>query len=229
MRLSKAGSFMPNPEPMARKPNEYHLVVFDPGGTIGWAHFVVDFKAFSRPEHKVMRWLKSWNCGEFTGQEHEQLESASRLVYQAHFGSMPFVTRTDVVSEDFELTQLIGGKNLLSPVRINAVIDWECRKHGLTLKYQARQLRTSVTAERLALFGFESPFRRNGQWSKTGSGKDAFAAMQHTVTWLRRTKEESRSKPWKLDDRQTTNARWDCACTRSGTKASRQQCDLIHP
>ena len=36
------------------KPGEYHLIMFDPGGTIGWAHFVLDFRAFSRPEHKAL-------------------------------------------------------------------------------------------------------------------------------------------------------------------------------
>lgn len=212
-----------NKPKMSLTPNEYHLVVFDPGGTIGWAHLIVDFKAFSRPEHKVLRWLKSWDCGEFTGQEHEQLAAVSRLIYSAHFEPLPFVSRTDVVSENFELTQLIGGENLLSPVRINAVIDWECRKHGLTLNLQARQMRTNVTPQRLQMFGFDSPFRRNGQWSKTGKGKDAFAAMQHAVVWLRRVKEKSRSRPWKLEDGQTANARWDCACWRG------RRCDLLHP
>lgn len=214
---------MKNLKRMATRPNEYHLVVFDPGGIIGWAHFVLHYKAFSRPEHKVLRWIKSWDCGEFTGQEHEQLADASRLIYRAHFGAMPYVSHTDVLSEDFDLVQTIGGKNLLSPVRINAVIDWECRKHGLALKYQSRQLRTNVTPERLQRFGFDSPFRKSGQWSKTGSGKDAFAAMQHGIVWLRRLKEQSRSRPWKLSDGQTTNARWDCACT------SGRRCTLIHP
>ena len=205
---------------MARKPNEYHLAVFDPGGTIGWAHFIVDYRAFSRPEHKVLRYLKSWDCGEFTGQEHEQLDDALALVRRAHFGDMPYTTRTDVVSEDFELTQLVGGNNLLSPVRINAVLDWECRKQGLRLRLQKRQARTNVTPERLMEFGFKSTGKR---WTTTGRGKDAFAAMQHGVVSLRRTKEESRSRPWKLSDTISSNASWDCACELG------RRCDLTHP
>lgn len=197
---------------MAATPNEYHLVAFDPGGTIGWAHFIVSVKAFSRPEHKVLRYIKSWNCGEFTGQETEQLQAASALIYRAHFDPPPFNTITHVVSEDFELTQLIGGRNLLSPVRINAVLDWECRKHGLELNLQARQMRTAVTKERLKLFGFQGSFR-----------KDEFSAMQHAVTWIRRVKQKSRERPWKLSDRVSANAYWDCACRR------RKQCDLMHP
>lgn len=209
---------------MARVPNEYHLVVFDPGGTIGWAHFVMDCRAFSRPEHKVLRWLKSWDCGEFTGQEHEQVSAAVDLIYKARHGEMPFNSRTDVLSEDFVLAQLIGGKELVSPIRINAVLEWECRKQGLVLELQDRAQRTQITPERLELFGFESPYgARKKRWSTEGKGKDAFAAMQHGVVKLRRVKEKSRSRPWKLSDRTSSNALWDCACEKG------KRCDLTHP
>lgn len=218
---------------MSSNPNEYHLVVFDPGGTIGWAHFILSIKAFTRPEHKILRYLESWDCGEFTGQENEQVEEASRLMWRAKYGDMPYNTTTDVisaglskadlVSEDFELTQTIGGDNLLSPVRINAKLDWECHRWGLVLQLQRRSMRTSVTPERLQLYGFDSPMNRNGKWTKTGKGKDAFAAMQHAIVWLRRTKEKSKSRPWMLGDGQTTNAYWDCACARG------RRCTLKHP
>lgn len=203
---------------MATDPNEYHLVFFDPGGTTGWAHFVVDCHAFSRPEAKVMRWLKFWNCGEFTGPELDQCQSAVDLIKSARVGPMPFMSKTnvgsriDIGSEDFELTQMVGGQNLLSPVRINAVLAWECSKLGLTLKLHKRHLRTSVTRERLKAFGFEGKFR-----------KDEFAAMQHGVTWLRRVKEQSRRVPWKLSDGVSSNAYWDCRCTRG------RRCDISHP
>lgn len=215
---------------MSRVRNEYHLVTFDPGGTIGWAHLIVDCHAFSRPEAKVLRWLKSWDCGEFSGQENEQVAEASKLIWRAKFGDMPYNTVTDVVAggfskadivaEDFELTQLIGGKNLLSPVRINAKLEWECFRWGLTLKLQRRSMRTGVTPERLKLFGFDPPGRR---WTTTGKGKDAFAAMQHAVVWLRRQKDVSRSKPWKLSDNT-----WDCRCSKS-SNGRILRCDLVHP
>lgn len=223
---------------MSRNPNEFHLVTFDPGGTIGWAHFILSVKAFSRPEHKVLAFLKSWDCGEFTGAENEQVAECSRLIWRAKFGEMPYNSTTDVVSlgltpadfvsEDFELTQMIGGDNLLSPVRINAKLDWECHRWGLELKLQRRSMRTGVTPERLSLFGFDSPLNRGGKWTKTGKGKDAFAAMQHGIVWLRRLKEKSKSRPWKLSDRQTANARWDCACENKHKKPY-AHCDMIHP
>jgi len=217
---------------MSTDPNEYHLVTFDPGGTIGWAHFILDCRAFSRPEHKVLRWLKAWDCGEFDGNEFEQCQEAKRLIWRAKFGEMPYNTTTDVVSvgftradfvsEDFELTQMIGGKNLLSPVRINAILGDACQVWGLQLQLQRRSMRTNVTPERLRLFGFESPTNRGGRWTKTGSGKDMFAAMQHGIVWLRRVKEKSKSRPWKLSEGGTANARWDCACERG------RRCNLAH-
>lgn len=215
---------------MSKDENEYHILAFDPGGTTGWGHLILDRRAFSRPEHKALKYLKHWECGELTGSENEQVEQASRLIWRAKFGDMPYNTTTDVVSsglsvpdilsEDFELTQRVGGHNLLSPVRINAKLDWVCHTWGQHLNLQKRSMRTAITAERLRAFGFTSPFRKGGNWSTTGNGKDAFASMQHAVTWLRRVKENSRSLPWRI----TVNGRtqWDCACARKGP------CDLRH-
>ncbi len=110
-----------NQPKVAREVNEYHLITFDPGAVAtGWAHFVVDFRAFSRPENKVLRWLKYWNCGQFTGTEPEQYTAATSLVWRAKFGEGQFHTRTDVVGEDFDLVQTIGGTQLLAPERLNA-------------------------------------------------------------------------------------------------------------
>jgi hypothetical protein len=179
-----------------------------------------------------MRYLKSWECGEFIGSEHEQLTQAQLLMRRAKFGDMPYTSkadvvstgyaRTDIVSEDFELTQTVGGDNLLSPVRINAVLAWEAQKLAMQLHLQRRSMRTNVTPERLRLAGFNSPFRRTGEWSKSGRGKDAFAAMQHAIVWSKRVKTESMRKPWKLSDGQTHNAYWDCACEEG------KRCDITH-
>ncbi len=218
---------------MAREENEYHIVAFDPGGTTGWGHIVLDYRAFSRPQNKALRWVKNWNCGEFTGPENAQVEQASRLIWRAKFGDMPFNSTTDVVSagmsradflsEDFELTQQVGGNNLLSPVRINAKLDWVCHGWGLKLNLQKRSLRTNVTPERLLRFGFTSPMNRRGRWTTTGRGKDAFSAMQHAIVWLRRVKQEARSRPWKLGEGGRANVRWDCACEDG------YRCDIRHP
>lgn len=197
---------------MTTDPNEYHLAFFDPGGTIGWSYFVLDCHAFSRPENKVLANLKSWDCGEFSGTENEQCQAAVDLINHARYGDMPFHSRTHIGGEDFELTQLIGGANLLSPVRINAVLTWECAKLGLPYFLQKRNERTGITRERLTAFGFRGKFR-----------KDEFAAMQHGVTWLRKVKRNSIRQPWKMSDGVSTNAYWDCACEKG------KRCNLAHP
>jgi hypothetical protein len=198
---------------MTERPNEFRLLAFDPGGRTGWAEFSVNFQAFSRPENKILANLNWYESGVLEGTEHEQLTVIERMVYLMHWEPMPFVPHSCVVTEDFDLVQLTGGKALLSPVRINAVVEWFCATKGVKFELQARQLRTAVTKERLKLFGFD------GRWQK-----DEFAAMQHGITYLRRLKQRSLAAPWKLEDAQSTNAYWDCACAR-GSKTH----DLSHP
>lgn len=196
--------------------NEYHVTAFDPGAAgTGWCHFVVDTRAFSRPENKVLRWLKSWESGVHRGEEYEQLHamiaqiSNTTQVYGRGVSYMMY----DVVSEDFDLVQTVGSKqNLLSPVRINAVLGWECANRAVKFHLQNRALRSSITRERLELFGFKK------RWQK-----DEFAAMQHGVYWLRHIKKLSRQRPWKLSDGTVLNAYWDCNC------ADGEPCDMLHP
>lgn len=105
--------------------------------------------------------------------------------------------------------QTMGGKELLSPVRLNAGIDYICYKQGLPLRYQNRAMRTQHTPQVLNAYGFQ------GKWKTTGKGKDEFAAMQHAVMWLKRVKEKSKGHPWKLSDGIVFNAYWDCACAKA--------------
>jgi len=204
---------------VATHPNEFHLVWFDPGSAAtGWAHFIIHARAFARPDRKITPNLEYWDCGEFTGDDHDQYRQAKDLVYASHFLPKPFTARVTVGSEDFDLVQTVGSKNnLLSPVRFNSVLSWEVMQHGLALELQSRSQRVQVTKERLEAYGFKGP------WRHSGKGKDAFAAMQHAVLKLRRIKAESRRNPWKLSDGASANAYWDCACSDG------KRCDITHP
>jgi len=208
--------------------NKLYVTWFDGGGTTGWADFVVDFRAFSRPENYVQQHLYHWDCGEFTGTDHEIYGAAVRHIGHklAFFGDNASYLQYIVGGEDFDLVQTVGSKqNVLSPVRFNAVMAWECHKRGITYRYQNRALRRQITPDRLKLFGFAPPpwIAKGRRWTTSGVGKDAFAAMQHGVTFLRLLKEQSRGKPWKLMGGDRFNDRWDCACSR------RRKCDLVHP
>lgn len=203
--------------------NQYQVTVFDPGrAATGWAWFSVDFRAFSRPENKLLRWITDWNCGEITGPEHDMLrQCVGRILVMLHDdGGVPYL-QAQVVSEDFELTQLIGGQeNLLSPVRINAVLEWECKNRAIKFALQRRTMRTSVTPERLVLWGFRPKHGR--RWTKSSKGKDEFAAMQHALVWLRKLKQESKTHPWRLQEADGGQY-YDCDCSEG------KKCDMIHP
>lgn len=197
--------------------NEFRFLWFDPGGTTGWSYIALERAAFSRPDHKWTEWIKWWDCGELHGTEHDQLGQAVALIAGA-VDDVGYMS-VDIGSEDFDLVQTIGGKqNLLSPVRINSVLDWECRKRGVRLQLQNRALRTHVTPIRLVRWGFEGP------WRTKGAGKDAFAAMQHGVERIRLIKKQANARPWKLSEGDRLSVYFDCAC--SYKKGAR--CDLRH-
>lgn len=163
---------------MSRQRDLFHIVAFDPGGITGWAHLIIHMDAFRSPKERVLKHLKYWKCGEYNGTEFEQAEAALKRCREARFGLMPFNSEVDIVGEDFHLTQIKGGKALLSPVRVLARIDHIVERDlHIQVQYQNRELRTNVTKERL---------QRMGIWPVRG--KDAFAAMQHAVTWAKRRK-----------------------------------------
>lgn len=191
-------------------PNDYTILAFDPGGTTGWAHLTLTRHAYSRPENKILSTLQAWDCGELQGSEHEQLEQAQSLLLALSCGT--FNHRSNVISEDFELTQLVGGRNLLSPVRINAVLAWLCTTYGRPFHLQKRSMRTLMTHTVVRTAGFRHRF-----------AKDEFAAMQHALTWARRMKQESLTAPWGISTTQSHNDHWDCTCAHGAP------CDMVHP
>lgn len=202
-----------------KPPDTLSILWFDPGGVTGWAHLCLDVRAFSRPSNKALRYLRWWECGELEGDEHDICREAINLHWRIKFGG----GRTSSVivgTERFDLVQTIGGEDLLSPVRINAILDYEITQYGSRLEYQQRGERLQVTAQRLEAYGFEGWPRH---WTTTGRGKDAFAAMQHAVMRLRRLKAHSKKHPLKLSRGENPVGRWDCACDRG------KPCDIKHP
>ena len=162
---------------MSLHTEEVHFVAFDPGGTTGWAHFIVHADAFATPDTTILDHIEYWNCGEFQGSLHERAALACGLIQQTRSRSertQPTPRAVYVVSESFDLTQRMGGAELLEPIQLNAIIGYFCATQGFHFTEQARQLRRSVTKERLALWGFQGPFR-----------KDEFAAMQHALRYIR--------------------------------------------
>lgn len=167
---------------------ELHVLWFDPGGVTGWAYSIVSAKAFNDPHQRVLKNLLEWRTGEFEGTEHDQITQALDLIREKRYTvDVMFRGLFEIGTEDFELTQLIGGKELLIPVRFNAVLDYQTRNlFRLRLNYQNRSMRTGVTRERIKLW--KLPKVR---------GKDAFAAAQHNLTYLKRVKVRADEISWK--------------------------------
>lgn len=193
LKLPKDDWWYPSLNEGERDPNEFLLIDFDPGGAaMGWAMFSVDVRAFAKPRAYVMQYLNWWDCGELRGTERQILSGAIRLIdwlivrTKRNNRIVPPTPALHIRSEDFDLTQTIGSsENLLSPVRQNAVLTWECEGRGVPIVLQPRNQRTSITRKRLKLYGFEGSFR-----------KDEFAAMQHGVVHLKSIKRQSISFPW---------------------------------
>lgn len=194
---------------MSHSLNEYNLIAFDPGGRTGWAWWRIHYRAFSRPEHKVLANVMHHASGEYGGTEHDNVNQCLGLIDKAREGR--YRSRMHVVSEGFQLTQIKGGKNLLIPERINTLLEWELSKRGMTLTIQGRAERTGVTHDKLKAMGYKKRYP-----------KDEFAAMQHGVTWLFKEKEKSKRWPWKFDGPYQSNVEWDCACEDG------KPCDLRH-
>jgi hypothetical protein len=176
----------------------HNVITFDGGGTVGWSWVSIRKTAFMQRDEMILPNIVEWLCGEWYGSRHDQIRQAVELVRQVRYAEQPF-SFIDAVAEDFEFMQTLGGNDLLLPVEFNAVLDWELeRNFNFRLQKQKRSLRTGVTPDRLKRMGFppiiDGVTKKN--WTTTGIGKDAFAAMQHNITWLRRTKERSKRRPW---------------------------------
>jgi hypothetical protein len=189
-----------------RKGEIAQFIWFDPGGAAtGWAHFAIHIRAFTDSRWELLDHVVAWNTGEFRGTETHMARSCVERALWARWGppsrATHFPGRLYVGTEDFDRQpNQRGGKEVLSPVRINAMVEYglatQCK--GLTLDYQGRSMRTQVTAERLRRWGFEPP--EGYRWGISGRGKDSFAAMQHIITKMRRVKQDADKRPWSLGE-----------------------------
>jgi len=188
-----------------RKGEIAQFIWFDTGGAAtGWAHIAVHTRAFSHPRLELLPHVVAWNTGEYRDTETAMAHSCINRVLWARWGppshATVFPEMLIVGTEDFDRQpNQRGGKEVLSPVRINAMIDYGlfvvCK--GVKLQYQGRSMRTQVTVDRLFRWGFEPP--KGYRWGTSGKGKDSFAAMQHVITAMRRVKQEADKRPWKLE------------------------------
>jgi hypothetical protein len=153
----------------------------DPGKVTGWCRITVPRACiYGTADSEVL----SWDTGEITGPEPEQVKQLARLCRTTQ--SLDYRIGPALVVEDFDLmasNPTTDGEVLLSPVRIAAMIRMTMYMGALfgdaRLTMQGRTTaKTTMTDDRL---------RKSGYWVE-GSDHER-DAVRHAITALRRARE----------------------------------------
>lgn len=158
----------------------YTTIWFDQGGSTGWAVVSVWVEAVTLPEYSILKNIVAWSAGEFIGSEGSQTDQMMELVkaWEDNADSIGY--------EDFILRKLLGGRELLSPVRIGARFEdrmYTSGRMGLLAPAQMASLAMdTITDDRLKLWGF---------WPPLIGQEHARDALRHCLTYLKRIREAS--------------------------------------
>ena len=150
------------------------VVWFDPGGVSGWSVFSVHPDALWDPSCLLLDNITHFACGQFVGSEFAMVDAMLELC-DAWPGAA-------LGTEQFKLRKFSQDDNLLVLVRLNSALAYELRRHGRDRRLYRQQPSlafSTVTDARLKSWGY---------WSRTEGMKDARAAVQHNLTFLKRLK-----------------------------------------
>jgi hypothetical protein len=148
-------------------------VWIDPGGTTGWAVISVHPVALTSPEYSILDNIVHWSSGDWRDTENEMAHQAVKLAQQwegAAFGV-----------EDFILGQMNTNRDLLSPVRITAAIEyglWRSRDTRPVFKQRAVEVMRTCSDERLRRWGLYGDEPKSREHSRD--------ARRHCLYFLRR-------------------------------------------
>lgn len=158
---------------------ELKILGIDPGGTTGWARLVVPRKSIYGDEP---RRIIEWEWGEVYGPEEKQVDELAGLVRATQ--GLSYQVGPAVVVEDFDIEphNRTRDREMLSPVRIAAMLRYAQHLGKLQdaqIVMQGRQLaKGTATDDRLR------------HWGLYIKGSDhARDAMRHAITALRRASE----------------------------------------
>lgn len=158
-------------------PDMYIVLSLDPGGTTGWSIFGIHPDAMSGdPAIQVVPNVEFWLAGQFEGEEHDQADEIVDLV--GHWPS------ARLVCEDFILRKHSQARELLSPVRLTAVVSWAIRPRYLVLQQPSLAM-TTITDERQKAMGFWLPGQQHAR-----------DAIKHNLTFLKRQRDRQ-VKAWR--------------------------------
>ena len=153
-------------------PDLYVALGIDQGGTSGWSVMGIHPDAMeSDPDIRVMANVMFWSAGEFTGDEHSQVDELAELVE-----SWPSAR---LVMERFVLRKNSMDPGMLSPVRIGFAVEHRVRPRYFVLQQPSLAM-TTVTDDRLRDMGLWIPGKEHAR-----------DATKHVVTFLKRVKERA--------------------------------------
>lgn len=151
------------------------VVSVDPGGTTGWSVISVHPDALVDPDVAILDNIVHWTHGQFSGDENAQASEVLGLI-----DSFPGCC---VVIEDFILRTSNGGREVLSPVRITARIEFGLYVGGglvPSFRQMPSEAKSVATDARLRDWGF---------YERKGGLEHARDADRHGLVWLRKCKQ----------------------------------------
>lgn len=148
---------------------DFTVAGFDPGGKTGWAWFELMPEKLLQPDNDVHDSIYDWDYGYYAGPEFDQVDRIIYLIRTLQRKG-PLL---GVVTEDFILApgKATMGREMLSPVRINAALGYQLRLEGIPLDFQMPSYVSKLTDDRLRALGLYAP------------QKDARMAVKHAYTW----------------------------------------------
>jgi hypothetical protein len=161
------------------------VLAIDPGGTTGWCVMMVHTDALMLDDVSILDNILYWEQGQFEGNEIQQAQEVMEL--------MDLWDGAAILIEDFILRQFSMGRELLSPVRITAMLEmWATigyTEPRMVFKQQSELAKSAITDKRLRAWKLYRP----GQ-------EHARDAQRHALTLFRRAKASPalRAKAWPL-------------------------------
>ena len=175
-------------------PPHLHVIGVDPGKTTGWCRLTVPRASIFGDEAGA---ITEWDYGELTGPEPDQVMQIARLARETQ--GLDYLIGPAFVVEDFDIEphNVTTDPELLSPVRIAAMLSFvfHLGSHSsVSLTGDARmilqsrgQAKSTATDDRLKKWGLYAP------------GSDHVRdATRHAITAIRRAKTspELRAQLW---------------------------------
>lgn len=149
------------------------IVSIDPGGTTGWSVMAVHPEALCHPDVAILHNIEHWSHGQITGPEDDQAAEILGLI-----DTWPGCA---VLFEDFILRTSVTSREVLSPVRITARVEFGLYLSGgqRVWKQMPSEAKAVATDERLKQWGF---------YERAGGMEHARDADRHGLVWLRKCK-----------------------------------------